>query len=288
MTARGLYEALLIELNKVEAPSLLLEDYNYFLNKAIHEYINRRYVLYDTSQQTTDDLQVLTDSVTFKGDVPADNTVNPPIAAVEYGEIKNNEVQLPENYFHLLNCVVEFEVEKPFKIYPKGDIITQGARRLTAEKIPLIQNNAFLKPEYRRPYYYIKNSFIPAPDPETVPETGIVDIIAPKLEIRAGNYSSALRIKNVTIDYLKTPQKIVLTETQRDDLTDTSQVLEFPDYVGNEIIKNLVVLVLENAGDERIQTHPQINMSIPATANVAQDAQVPAPTEQRQTNLRQR
>lgn len=287
MTARGLYEALLIELNKVEAPSLLLEDYNYFLNKAIHEYINRRYALYDTSQQTTDDLQVLTDSVKFRGDIPADTTVNPPIGAVEYDEIEDNEIQLPGNYFHLLNCVVEFEVVQPFKIYPKGDIITQGARRLTAEKIPIIQNNAFLKPEYRRPYYYIKNSFIPA-NPNTDPVTDEVDIIAPKLEIRAGNYSSALRIKNVSIDYLKTPQEIVLTETQRDDLTDTSQVLEFPDYVGNEIIKNLVVLVLENAGDERIQTHPQINMSIPATANVAQDAQVPAPTDQRNTNLRQR
>lgn len=270
MTARGLYEALLIELNKVEAPSLLLEDYNYFLNKAIHEYINRRYTLYDTSQQTTDDLQVLTDSVTFNGD-----------------EIDNDTVQLPSNYFHLLNCIVSFEVETPFKIYPKGDVITQGARRLTAEKIPIIQNNAFLKPEYRRPYYYIKNSFIPA-DPTTTPPTNEEDIVAPKLEIRAGNYSSALKIKNVTIDYLKTPKKIVLTETQRDDLNDTSQVLEFPDYVANEIIKNLVVLVLENAGDERIQTHPQINMSIPANVTPSQDAQVSAPTDQRNTNLRQR
>jgi hypothetical protein len=35
MTARQIYEAMLVELNKVEAPSLLLEDYNYFLNKAI-------------------------------------------------------------------------------------------------------------------------------------------------------------------------------------------------------------------------------------------------------------
>lgn len=287
MTARGLYEALLIELNKVEAPSLLLEDYNYFLNKAIHEYINRRYVLYDTSQQTTDDLQVLTDSVKFKGDIPADTTVTPPIDAVEYEEIIDNEIQLPENYFHLLNCVVEFEVEQPFKIYPKGSIITQGARRLTAEKIPVIQNNAFLKPEYRRPYYYIKNSFIPA-DPTADPAEDEKDIIAPKLEIRAGNYSSALRIKQVTVDYLKTPAVIILTEAQRDNLTDISQVLEFPDYVANEIIKNLVVLVLENAGDERIQTHPQINMSIPSNVTPSQDAQVPAPTEQRNTNLRQR
>lgn len=35
MTAREIYKAMLVELNKVESPSLLLEDYNYFLNKAI-------------------------------------------------------------------------------------------------------------------------------------------------------------------------------------------------------------------------------------------------------------
>ena len=28
MTVKGLYEAMLIELNKIEAPSLLLEDFN--------------------------------------------------------------------------------------------------------------------------------------------------------------------------------------------------------------------------------------------------------------------
>jgi hypothetical protein len=41
MTARQMLEALLIELNKVNAPSLLLEDYNYFINKAINQYINK-------------------------------------------------------------------------------------------------------------------------------------------------------------------------------------------------------------------------------------------------------
>lgn len=255
MTARGLYEALLIELNKVEAPSLLLEDYNYFLNKAIIEYINRRYVLYDTSQQTTDDLQVLTETEEILGTAITDDLI-----------------QLPDNYYHLLNCVVRFKVVNAFKIYPKDSIITQGARRLTAEKIPIIQNNAFLKPEYRRPYYYIRNN------------TGGT---APSLEIRAGEYKTALELEKVTIDYLKTPATILLTEEQRDDLTDTSQILEFPDYVANEIIKNLVVLVLENAGDERVQTHPQINMSIPAQVSAAQEAQVAAPQE-KNINLRQR
>ena len=40
MTARDLYEIALIELNKLEAPSLLLEDFNYFVNKAIQQYSN--------------------------------------------------------------------------------------------------------------------------------------------------------------------------------------------------------------------------------------------------------
>lgn len=36
MTLRQLYEYVLIECNKKEAPPLLLEDFNYFFNKAIN------------------------------------------------------------------------------------------------------------------------------------------------------------------------------------------------------------------------------------------------------------
>ena len=59
MTARQLWEATLIELNKVQAPSLLLEDYNYFINKAVYQFINKKYNIYDVNQQTTDDIRVL-------------------------------------------------------------------------------------------------------------------------------------------------------------------------------------------------------------------------------------
>lgn len=59
MTARELYEYALIEVNKIEAPSLLLEDYNYFINKAVQQYINKVYNRYDINQQSTDDLKVL-------------------------------------------------------------------------------------------------------------------------------------------------------------------------------------------------------------------------------------
>ena len=59
MTERSLYDYALIEMNKVEAPSLLLEDYNYYINKAVQQYINKVYNRYDINQQSTDDLRVL-------------------------------------------------------------------------------------------------------------------------------------------------------------------------------------------------------------------------------------
>lgn len=51
MTARQLFEYALIELNKVQAPSLLLEDYNYFINKAVNQYINKVYNLYEITNK---------------------------------------------------------------------------------------------------------------------------------------------------------------------------------------------------------------------------------------------
>ena len=59
MTCREMYDYALIELNKVEAPSLLLEDFNYFMNKAVQQYINKVYNRYDINQQSSDDLRVL-------------------------------------------------------------------------------------------------------------------------------------------------------------------------------------------------------------------------------------
>lgn len=50
MTARQVFEGLLTELSKVNAPSMLLQDFNYFLNKAVNQYINKRYSAYDTGQ----------------------------------------------------------------------------------------------------------------------------------------------------------------------------------------------------------------------------------------------
>jgi hypothetical protein len=379
VTAFQVYENILRELNKVNAPSLHLEDYNYFINRGITEYVNRRYNLYDTSQQTTDDLQVLTDHAnidaisgkisstigkssldevdgvirlafqtpgeidlpvlvllpevnpvyhltTYSGDVVnftnlpdftqltlifdvttggsitfhhtprsqaavgrmvlmgnADSVFTAPAAntsAVAYGKSFNivngvlveipfsgdpellgntpvtnivntfpsTSFSLPENYYHMLNCIVNFETLVTYQCYPVGTTQSFTARRMSADMYAAILNNAFMKPEYKRPYFYIKN------------QQGKV---TPRAEIRAGNYTTIFKLKSIDIDYLKAPEIINLTTTQRDNLTDISQVMEFPNYVTNEIVKITTSLIMENASDPRLQTHIPVNMSVP-------------------------
>ena len=150
MTARQLWEATLIELNKVQAPSLLLEDYNYFINKAIYQYINKRYNIYDINQQTADDLRVL--KGTAKLSVSSDTNAN---ADSLYGS--GYQFDLPQDYLHMLNCICEFQVEKPFKCYDADTTVHFKATRLTADLYGEVLNNYYMRPSYKKPYYYINN-----------------------------------------------------------------------------------------------------------------------------------
>lgn len=75
------------------------------------------------------------------------------------------------------------------------------------------------------------------------------------------------KLDKVFIDYIKAPQHIRLTQEQMNLTEDTSQIMEFPDYVCQEIINELVTLVMENTADPRLQTH------IPVTQTIANPAQ---------------
>lgn len=88
-----------------------------------------------------------------------------------------------------------------------------------------------------------------------------------RMEIRYGADDTVFELKKVIVDYIKTPQHIRLTQDQIDRTTDTSQIMEFPDNVCQEIINELVHLIMENAGDARLQTH------IPITNTIANPAQ---------------
>ena len=116
MTALQAYEAVLIELNKVGAPSLLLRDFNYDINKAINNYLNKRYNIYDVNQQTTDDLSRLKTSGVFtvkKTRMPIDGELD------EYTQFLDSEATyeaiLPSDYFHILNCICLYQAKREDK-----------------------------------------------------------------------------------------------------------------------------------------------------------------------------
>jgi hypothetical protein len=79
------------------------------------------------------------------------------------------------------------------------------------------------------------------------------------MEIRYGTDDSVFKLSKVYIDYIKAPQHIRLTQEQLDLTEDTSQMLEFPDYVCQEIVNELVHLIMENTVNQRLSTHPVVS-----------------------------
>lgn len=280
MTARQVFEYALIEMNKVQAPSLLLEDYNYFINKAIINYIDKRYNIYDVNQQTTDDLRVL------KGTAVLTDLTSRGAESKLHGATYS--ATLPQDYFHILNCIVEYTVAKDFKCYTASEPVFMPAKRLTSDMYGQIINNYYMRPTYKNPYYFIHNStnIAQANLGETVTVNGTSTLKREKaagerdgnestvtLEIRYGKDNSLFVLTKIHVDYLKVPINIRLTQTQLDQTADTSQIVEFPDYVCFEIIKELVALLMENASDPRLQSHIPINQAIPSQGPASQAPQ---------------
>lgn len=323
MTSRQLYEAILIELNKENAPNILLEDFNYFANKAINNYVNKRYNIYDVNQQTTDDLRVL--KATAKFNITDINRINDydGLSLVDSG-MATYAINLPSDYLHMLNCICIYTLQKTYKCYNKGDTWRAAARRLTADMYSQVLDNFWNKPTYKKPYYYIHNinTSITAPtnsNTDEIPTTTYNNVqlgtdgnnsqivtaeskgktiqlnntqysnvergqairygnASPvRLEIRYGTDTSVFKLTGIYIDYIKAPQNIRLTQLEIDKTEDISQMLEYPDYVCQEIINELVHLIMENISDQRLQTHPVVSQSI---ANPAQQQTEPVAQQQ--------
>lgn len=94
-----------------------------------------------------------------------------------------------------------------------------------------------------------------------------------RMEIRYGSDNTVYELQKVIVDYIKTPQHFRLTQDQIDRTIDTSQIMEFPDYVCQEIINELVHLIMENASDPRLANHIPITNTIANPAAPAQAAQ---------------
>ena len=353
---------------------MLLQDFNYFFNKAINQYINKRYNIYDINQQTSDDLRVLKATSILEAKLATESEPLKSLVNLGAGKSKlfgaTYEVILPSDYLHILNCICVYKVRKNWKCYNEGDYVQFAAKRLTADSWSVIVNDYYNRPLPERPYFYIHNINInntvptnpitlqnpngtdiatkygvneidfkpiggvvehdegvvtpdrgvvgPSPTPDggvVTPGGGVVGPAPPpgggtvdrpiegdvrptgrsnfsrtitlgepdnrtvstverdtgtrygnasnvRMEIRYGHDNSIFSLEKVFIDYIKSPQTIRLTQEQVNLTEDTSQIMEFPDYVCQEIINELTMLVMENTADPRLQTNTTVTQSI--------------------------
>lgn len=263
MSIRDAFENCLVELNKVQAPSLLLDDFVYLFNKAVQQYINIRYNLFETKQQLTDDLRVLLK--THK------EVLNPGVI----GTFDGPTIGLPSDYMHILNCICTFTQTKENKC-GNSKTITKGANKMDTTQWSHVIENYYMKPSVKQPYYYIMNISDPKLDVSLSHKDEDKDQNAsqtsnqymrygnstkPTMQIKYGD-DPQYKLIEIRIDYLRAPYYYTLTQDQLDDIQDQSMIIEFPDYVVYEIINTLVKLILENGGNPRIQTHMGVNQSI--------------------------
>ena len=255
MSILDIYRACLVELNKVQAPSLLLEDFNYLYNKAVQQQINKKYNQFEINQQSTDDLRVLTKTVKI---IPTATTSEDAFGT-------SYDCPLPSDYMHILNCICEFKDNKPR--CNDCPTIRVGANKLTTNQWSQVITNYYMKPSVKRPYFYIINLEDPVIDVSyprnEVKQDGVRygNSTYPIMQIKCGN-NPRYELKAVYVDYLRTPKYTILTEDQINDSKDTSTIVEFNDYVIYEIINNVVALAMENGVNPRVQNFTGINTTI--------------------------
>lgn len=242
-TIKDVYLATLMELNKHEAPTILLEDFNYFFNKATLIYINKRINISPIGQQVLDDLA----EITVLGYEISSTSIRTNTFPKQYTAI------LPEDYLHLLRCNPSVEI-RPDK-YNQLTVFLPTVRAVTfpttqpinSSEIADIMNNYYLKPSFENIYYslYQQNKQY-------------------KLDFYCGNdpANSIKFISKVYIDYFRVPTEIILTENDIYEQADNSQELEFKPYINQEILNQLLMLIFENITDPRLGTNSQVNQSI--------------------------
>jgi hypothetical protein len=224
------YEAWLFHLNKVSAPSKDIDTFNEFWEMATSLYYQKRYNIYDTSQQTTDDLRELSATRVYSASTT-------PVL-----EIKQERVPLPEDYWHTLSVQVFWQVVADFKTLREGEVVNFAAERLSADRLSAIRADHYNRPSYKKPGFLVRDQY---------------------MEVHAGIHVN-LKLFKVDFTYLMLPEQAVLRDTDLDDSTaDTSQVLKQRSEVTREILKECVTLTLENDGNPRLQSQIPVQKSVP-------------------------
>lgn len=268
MTLKEVYEAMLIELNKnFGSTDLLLEDFNYFVNKGILQYVQKRYNVSETNRQVLDDLKNII--------VPGE------LSKAELTSTKNKgwyffKGELPDDYLHLMSCDVEFVVRADFECFKENHVEVVEVFPLTTSVEKKARSNFWFKPSFKKPYYRVTGD-------RSTYDTSTPKGILSKLEVTFGDSpylldehnqliipDAKVELEKVYYEYLKVPDKMTLTYEELDEISDSSQLMEFSEDVCGEIIKETIKLVALKTGNPLIQNYDQINMSVPPHGGLQQ------------------
>lgn len=225
-TARQAYIDILTELVKEEAPTLYLEDFLYYFNKAISEFMKRRYELFEVTQQVHDDLRY------WK---LAYNTTKLEISLDDISS---------QSYRHLVGCIIDVKLTRPDRRCDHKVNTTKQykAVRMTSDIKSGILNNSYLDAQFFRPYF---------------------DIVDNRLKVIIGDIDEkSVEISNILIEYLSHPSPVNMTEEEIAMDDDESQILEFSTDIGDEINKICISLILERGSDPRLQSSAVVNQSV--------------------------
>lgn len=136
MTSAELYRNVLRELDKYESPTFDVQDFNYFFNSAIEEYISINYSKFDMKQKELDDIRTLVKR--------------------EQVTVTNSSIVLPEDYRHLLEISLNLTFTNP----RCNEVISyvQTAKKIEADKLGYIRENSYLAPNRYNSYYTIRGN----------------------------------------------------------------------------------------------------------------------------------
>lgn len=263
MTEKEFHYKVQIAIDKVKTPNLLLEEHNHYANLAMNDWVKTAYQRYNTTQATSDELQVLkgiayynvtnVTSTAITAQMILDN--NTPGVTVTGQRTRHGiSFQFPDNYYHLLKCNLGLTPKQNFKCYEQGLTTEFTCHRLTDDKA--IETNTYLKAKYTNPYVYIYNNNTFAP---YAGSTIANRDRQPSFEIKTGLVEDMFNYTFIDVRYIRYPRVLNLTQSQLEGAGDTSNVMEFPDFICDEILKRMVAYVMERNSDPRTSSAFQVS-----------------------------
>lgn len=189
MTPLDAYRDILRELDKYESPTFTPNDFNYFYNKAISQYIDSNYLRIDLIVKDSEDLASL---------------IRP-----NHGlTIDSNGVMvMPSDFRHLLNLKINVRFKQNigrYKKYSASDsstIYEFWPERMKSGQKGFRNRSAYGKPNFRRFYYEIysePSSSVQNTKVKILFDSSVVDVV------------SVGSTENAFVDYIKQPVPVSL------------------------------------------------------------------------------